>query len=304
MSSYFDWPRYSRATWIVAAILIVLLLLLWFVGRGPDAGACCGTSAVVPPPAAVTPAPPPPAVAKSTGNLNLVYQGGKATLTGVVPDQATHDSLLAAATAAYGAGNVIDRLRIEAGAPVWSCLAKPEGLFAWLKSGFRSGIVCSAEGVAVTGVVASQAEHDARIASAKDFYGPDVNIIDKLVVVAPLASVSKAEDVKCGDSIAASVTFASGSAEIDEGGKKLLDAIATCLTGPYEIAGHTDASGDDEINLPLSQHRAESVKEYLVGKGVNAAYLTTVGYGAERPIADNTTEEGKAANRRIEFVKK
>jgi outer membrane protein OmpA-like peptidoglycan-associated protein len=308
MSSYLDWPRYSRATWIVAALLIVLLLLLWFVGHGPDAGACCsGTVAVTPPPAAApaTPAPPPAVPAKPAGKLNLVSQGNKITLTGVVPDQATHDSLAAAATGAYGAGNVIDHLTIDANAPKWTCLSKPEGLLGWLKYGFRSAVVCSEEGVIVSGVVPDQAAHDARLAAAKEFYGSDVNLIDHIVISAPLATtVSKAEDVKCGGSIAATINFASGSADIDEDGKKLLDAIAPCLTGPYEIDGHTDSSGDDEINLPLSKHRADAVRDYLVGKGVAAANLTTEGFGAERPIADNATDEGKAKNRRIEFIKK
>ena len=249
-------------------------------------------------------APPVAPVTKPAGNLGFVYQGGKTTLNGTVPDQATHDSLLAAATAAYGAGNVIDRLKIDAGAPASACLGKLDGLFAWLKSGFRSGVLCTADGVIVSGVVPDQAAHDARMAAASDFYGQSVNLIDKLMILSPLASVSKAEDVKCGNSIAASITFASNSAEIDDAGKRLLDAIAPCLAGPYEIGGHTDSTGDDEINLPLSQHRAESVKEYLVGKGVDANNLTTVGYGAERPVADNATEEGKAANRRIEFIKK
>lgn len=304
MSSYLDWPRYSRATWIVAALLIVLLLLLWLIGRGPNAGSCCGTAVVAPPPAAAptSQAAPPAAFA---GKLNLVAQGSKITLSGSVADQAAHDSLLAAATAAYGAGNVIDRLRIDAQAPKWACLAKPEGLLGWLKYGFRSAVACTAEGVIVSGVVPDQAAHDARIAAAREFYGAGVNVIDKIVIAAPLATtVAKAEEVKCGGSIAAAITFASGSAEINEEGKKLLDAIVPCLTGPYEIDGHTDSSGDDEINLPLSKQRADSVRDYLVSKGVNAANLTTEGYGAERPIADNATEEGKAVNRRTEFIKK
>jgi outer membrane protein OmpA-like peptidoglycan-associated protein len=54
----------------------------------------------------------------------------------------------------------------------------------------------------------------------------------------------------------------------------------------------------------LSQQRADSVRSYLIGKGVTAANLTAVGYGSERPIADNATEEGKARNRRIEFTRK
>lgn len=304
MSSYLDWPRYSRATWIVAAVLAVLLLLLWLVGRGPDAGACCGTSAaaVAPPPAA---APQAAAPAKPAGRLNLVAQGNKVTLTGSVADQAAHDALLAAATAAYGAGNVVDKLGIDANAPKWVCLAKPESLFGWLKYGLRSAVACDAEGVVVSGVVPDQAAHDARMAAAKELYGADVNLVDKIVIAAPLAAtVAKAEDVKCGGSIAATINFASGSADIDAEGRQLLDAIVPCLTGPYEIGGHTDSSGDDEINLPLSKRRADSVREYLVGKGVDAANLSTEGFGAERPIADNATEEGKARNRRIEFVKK
>ncbi|MFT3790441.1 MAG: OmpA family protein [Rudaea sp.] len=301
MSGYLDWPRYSRATWIVAAILIVLLLLLWWVGRGPDAGACCGrTVAVAPPPAAAPTAP-----VKSAGRLDLVSRGDKITLAGIVPDQAAHDSLLAAATVAYGAGNVVDRLTIDASAPQWACLSKPEGLFGWLKYGFRSALTCRSDGVVVAGVVPDQAAHDARLEAARELYGADTNLIDRIVIAAPLATtVAKAEDVKCGGSIAATINFASGSAEIDEAGKKLLDAIASCLTGPYEIDGHTDSSGDDEINLPLSKQRADAVRDYLAGKGVDAANLTTEGFGAERPIADNATEEGRAKNRRIEFIKK
>ena len=68
-----------------------------------------------------------------------------------------------------------------------------------------------------------------------------------------------------------------------------------------EIGGHTDDQGSDEYNDRLSQNRAKAVYDYLVGKGISADRLEYRGYGKRKPIADNATEEGRAANRRTEF---
>lgn len=70
----------------------------------------------------------------------------------------------------------------------------------------------------------------------------------------------------------------------------------------YEIGGHTDSDGDDSYNLKLSQQRADAVKNKLVEMGIDASRLTTKGYGKIKPIATNTTPDGKANNRRVEFV--
>jgi outer membrane protein OmpA-like peptidoglycan-associated protein len=70
-----------------------------------------------------------------------------------------------------------------------------------------------------------------------------------------------------------------------------------------EIGGHTDNTGDAAKNLSLSQSRADAVKTALVAQGVDAARLTTKGYGATKPIESNDTPEGKANNRRVEFIK-
>ena len=69
-----------------------------------------------------------------------------------------------------------------------------------------------------------------------------------------------------------------------------------------EVAGHTDSVGKDSYNLALSQRRAESVRQYLIGKGVAAHRLFARGYGETRPVADNATEEGRLQNRRVELV--
>jgi outer membrane protein OmpA-like peptidoglycan-associated protein len=68
-----------------------------------------------------------------------------------------------------------------------------------------------------------------------------------------------------------------------------------------EISGHADAIGSVEANQLLSQRRAESVRQWMINKGIVADRLVAVGYGKSHPIASNDTEEGRAQNRRIEF---
>jgi outer membrane protein OmpA-like peptidoglycan-associated protein len=314
MTSFIDWPRYSRWTWIVAVLLFLLLLLLWLGGHGPGrAAACCGGSEVhIPPPAVVAPAPvqpaPPPVAApppKVPGTLKLAWDNGKLVLEGVVPDQTSKDRLLQAAIASYGDGNVIDKLTVDASRSASSCADKSDALFAALKNGPAIGIDCTADGVTLTGTVASDADRNSREQWAHDFFGASTPIVNHIEVSAPAQPVSKAEDVRCGDRISAAVTFATGSARIDATDRKLLEAIASCLKeGNYEIGGHTDNTGNAEANMRLSKVRAEAVRTYLIGHGVTGDHLTTAGYGSDHPFADNSTSEGRAQNRRIEFTKK
>jgi OmpA-OmpF porin, OOP family len=85
--------------------------------------------------------------------------------------------------------------------------------------------------------------------------------------------------------------------------QKDADAIKAMPAGTkIEIGGHTDNTGDPNFNTTLSDDRANAVKDELVNLGVDAAMLTAKGYGSEKPIADNNTEEGRLKNRRIEFV--
>ena len=101
------------------------------------------------------------------------------------------------------------------------------------------------------------------------------------------------------------VTFEPNSATLTGQGRDTLDGVAATLKGQddleVEIGGHTDAMGSDDYNQRLSQQRAEAVRAYLVGKGIDAERLEAAGYGEKEPVASNDTDEGRRANRRVEF---
>ncbi|GAB4265452.1 MAG: OmpA family protein [Pararhodobacter sp.] len=102
------------------------------------------------------------------------------------------------------------------------------------------------------------------------------------------------------------ITFDPGSTEINEAAGRVIDRIATvlqeCGEMPFEVAGHTDSQGREETNLRLSQARAEAVINALLARRVLVGSMVARGYGDAHPIADNGTEEGREANRRIEFT--
>ncbi|MGM0555519.1 MAG: OmpA family protein [Myxococcota bacterium] len=102
------------------------------------------------------------------------------------------------------------------------------------------------------------------------------------------------------------VYFDTNKARIKKRSHSLLEQVASVMEANPDIRllrvqGHTDARGDEEHNLELSQQRAVSVKEFLIEQGVDAERLSARGYGETHPIADNDTEEGRAQNRRVEF---
>ncbi|WP_417720421.1 OmpA family protein [Salipiger sp.] len=101
------------------------------------------------------------------------------------------------------------------------------------------------------------------------------------------------------------ITFEPGSANLDASAKDIMDELSEllklCGDIPLEIQGHTDSQGRETMNKQLSQERAQAVLDALRNRRVLTASYRVTGYGEEQPIADNGTEEGREANRRIEF---
>ncbi|WP_105200343.1 MULTISPECIES: OmpA family protein [unclassified Pseudoalteromonas] len=120
---------------------------------------------------------------------------------------------------------------------------------------------------------------------------------------------SGVEVVREGDNIRlvmpSNITFATEQSYISSGFHDTLNAIASVMN-KYEktylsVQGHTDSTGRSEYNQNLSEQRALSVKNYLVNSQILAARISTQGYGESRPIADNSTANGRALNRRVEI---
>lgn len=107
-------------------------------------------------------------------------------------------------------------------------------------------------------------------------------------------------------STAQSIFFRSGSAQLDPESGPMLDAVAAiadrCPEAKIEVSGHTDSIGNPRANRELSEARARTVADYLTRRGVNRRRIRAGGFGDTRPIASNETEEGRAKNRRIEFL--
>ncbi len=104
------------------------------------------------------------------------------------------------------------------------------------------------------------------------------------------------------------INFDTGKFDIKPESQPIIDQIAQLMKDNSElklsIEGHTDNVGTPQNNKVLSENRAKAVMKAVVSSGVDASRLTAVGWGQERPIADNRTEDGRAKNRRVEIVKK
>ncbi|HKK71773.1 MAG TPA: OmpA family protein [Candidatus Krumholzibacteria bacterium] len=122
-----------------------------------------------------------------------------------------------------------------------------------------------------------------------------------------VTSDDEREFYETGLYVLSEIEFESGSAEMQAGGTALLRPVAQWMRKwpnlKIEVGGHTDDRGSLEVNQQLSQERAQTVVDYMVDNfdWISSEQMVAVGYGEEKPIADNATEEGRTQNRRVEF---
>lgn len=119
---------------------------------------------------------------------------------------------------------------------------------------------------------------------------------------AQVESVNEGEAIKV--TFESGILYATNSSTLNAASRSSLDKFATSLQNnpdtEVRIYGHTDSTGSDAINSPLSQRRAESVYNYLLSKGVSGSRMESQGFGSSQPIADNNTVAGRSQNRRVE----
>jgi OOP family OmpA-OmpF porin len=229
------------------------------------------------------------------------------TLSGNVPDNNAHAAIAQAASRKFFSEKVVDNLKPSVGAPAGFAAAVVPALGALSRLSTGTLVVSDRE-VKLSG----DALYDAAAAQIRAGLGKDFpqNFQLKADISVKPAS-APVDPTVCQQLFSellgkAKVRFESGRATIDPDSAGLLDRLVEialrCPTSNIEVGGHTDADGEDAANQSLSEKRAQAVVDYLVKAGLPASRFTAVGYGSTQPVAGNDTDEGKAQNRRIEFL--
>jgi OOP family OmpA-OmpF porin len=246
--------------------------------------------------------------AEFTANLS---PDGQIQLRGRLTDVTFRDAVASYAKAQFGAGAVYTATRLDPELPDGWPVRVLAGLEA-MSELTEGSLIVRPDMVEVTGVTASPAAQATITRTLSDKLGQgqaftvNVRYDEALDPTADLPTPQECVATLNAALAKKKITFAPGSAEIESDARDTMEALADelrrCPDIAMEIAGHTDSQGGEQSNLALSQARAEAVLLGLQGRRVLVGALTAKGYGETRPIADNATEAGREANRRIEFT--
>ena len=231
------------------------------------------------------------------------------TLTGYVPDDNVHAAIAAAAGRKFFSEKVVDNLKASIGAPSGFVSAVVPALGALSRLSTGTLVVTDREIKLSGDAFYDAAVTQIRASLARDFpegwqVKADISVKPAAAPVDPTVCQQLFSELLARGRI----RFESGRAAIDQDSAGLLDRLIEtamrCPTADVELAGHTDADGEDAFNQALSEKRAQAVMDYLVRAGLPANRFTAIGYGSSQPVASNDTDEGKAQNRRIDFTVK
>src|SRR5262245_34328571 len=248
--------------------------------------------------------------------LSVINSGGKIRYSGVVPDEQTKQNVMNQLKSTFGEGNISGDISVN---PRASAAGWTSGLAAALPNFKNSGSEVTFEGnsINVGGTMSENAKGET-VARLKSVYGDGMRIgaFEAATAVteanrrASVALSSLRPGFTADDLVNALnmniINFRSGSSQIPHESMPVLEQSASAIKSApagtvLEIGGYTDNAGNPAANQRISQQRADSVRQFLIGKGVNSGSLVAKGYGDSNPIASNDTEEGRFKNRRIEY---
>jgi len=247
-------------------------------------------------------------------HISFNFDNGKVTLDGLLPDQDLLDNLLEMAKAKFGVSNIINNVKIDENVsrPAW--LTNLPNIFSTLLDNLKIGSF-SFDGIMpdLSWSKLSNLGIDGLLAKLKGFLPEGMSI----------NSLELESEMDTDDTETAIVTAAEMQAKIDDLLKKsplhfntarsdlssttmatlksMVEILELNTDLPVDILGHADSRGAQEFNQTLSEERALSVKKYLVRQGIDSSRMSVVGYGENKPIADNSTPEGQQKNRRVEI---
>jgi OOP family OmpA-OmpF porin len=146
----------------------------------------------------------------------------------------------------------------------------------------------------------------AEVNAGEEYYY--ITIVEKADVRQEITASDILRDLNATGKAVLYINFDSGKSTIREDSRPIVGQISELLAGHPEISlsieGHTDSQGDEASNQALSENRAKAVLDAIVAEGISSGRLSSRGFGEQQPVADNSTEEGRAKNRRVELIKK
>jgi len=246
----------------------------------------------------------------------VINSGGKIRYSGVVPDEQTKQNVMNQLKSTFGEGNISGDISVDsrARAAGWT-----SGLAAALPNFKTSGSEVTFDGnsINVGGTMSENAKGNT-VAKLKSIYGDGMRIgafeAATAVTEANRRAIEALSSLRPGFTAEELVNalnmniinFPSGSAQIPQESMPVLEQSASAIKSApagtvLEVRGYSDNAGNPAANQNLSQQRADSVRRFLIDKGVNSDSLVAKGYGGSKPIAGNDMEGGRFRNRHIEY---
>lgn len=244
---------------------------------------------------------PAPATPGAAAGAVAGAEGKPVIVAGTVPDEATRAAVLARLRALYGDARVVDRIEVDdvVAPPNWQ-----SHMVNLLGDDLRQ---VSAGQLEVNGNVVRLQGEVGNEAQRQQLASHVSTSLNRTWTVHNGLRVGGSKQAVLDQALAnRTIEFQSGSANLTAQGIVVLEQMAAAMrsigSARVRISGHTDNLGSRAANVALSQSRADAVRRYLESAGIDASRLTVQGLGPDRPVADNSSADGRARNRRIEFT--